>query len=215
LITDYRLRITETSNPKSAIRNLQSYMNQIITISGDPGSGKSTIARELAKKLKAKRIYVGEIRREIARKKGLTLAELNNYAEKHPETDIDIDKDVANQARQLAKKYPVIVEGRTQFHFIPESFKLYVKVSLTEGAKRIWRQMQSQKAKSARNEGQINSLAGLKKTILKRIASDKKRYKKYYGLDHTKKSHYDLVVDTTKITAKQAIAKILQNLSKT
>jgi cytidylate kinase len=67
-------------------------MHQIITISGDPGSGKSTIAQELAKKLKAKRIYVGEIRREIARKKGLTLAELNKYAEKHPETDVDIER---------------------------------------------------------------------------------------------------------------------------
>ena len=187
----------------------------IITISGDPGSGKSTIAQELAKKLKAKRIYVGEIRREIARKKGLTLAELNKYAEKHPETDVIIDKKVASQARQLAKKYPVIVEGRTQFHFIPESFKLYIKVNLAEGAKRIWQQMQSQKARSARNEGKINSLAQLKKSIKERVISDIKRYQKYYNLDHTKKSHYDLVVDTTKLTAKQATAKILQNLPKT
>ena len=186
--------------------------HQIITISGDPGSGKSTIAKELAKKLKATRIYVGKIRRDIARKKGLTLAELNNYAEKHPETDIDIDKKVASQARQLAKKYPVIVEGRTQFHFIPKSFKLYIKVSLAEGAKRIWRQMQSQKAKTARNEGSINSLAQLKKSINQRIASDKKRYQKYYGIDHTKKSNYDFVIDTTHITASQATKKILKKI---
>jgi cytidylate kinase len=186
--------------------------NPIITISGDPGSGKSTIAQELAKKLKAKRIYVGEIRREIARKKGLTLAELNKYAEKHPETDVIIDKKVASQARQLAKKYPVIVEGRTQFHFIPESFKLYIKVNLAEGAKRIWQQMQSQKAKTARNEGRINSLAQLKKSINQRIASDKKRYQKYYGIDHTKKSNYNFVMDTTHITASQATKKILKKL---
>jgi cytidylate kinase len=192
-------------------------MYQIITISGDPGSGKSTIAKELAKRLsasggKAQRIYVGEIRREIARKKGLTLAELNKYAEKHPETDVDIDKQVAIKARQLATKYPVIVEGRTQFYFLPESFKLYIKVSLAEGTKRIWQQIQSEKAKSARNEGKINSLAQLKKTINQRIASDKKRYQKYYKLDHTLKSHYDLVVDTSKITARKATAKILKKL---
>ncbi|MCX6745977.1 MAG: cytidylate kinase family protein [Candidatus Parcubacteria bacterium] len=192
-------------------------MHQIITISGDPGSGKSTIAKELARKLsasggKAKRIYVGEIRREIARQKGLTLAELNSYAENHPETDVDIDKQIAAKARQLAKKYPVIVEGRTQFYFIPESFKLYIKVSITEGAKRIWQQIQSQKAKSARNEGKINSLAQVKKSIKKRVASDKKRYQKYYGIDHTKKSHYDYVIDTTRITALQATNKILKKL---
>ena len=183
-------------------------MHQIITISGDPGSGKSTIAQELAKKLKAKRIYVGEIRREIARKKGLTLAELNKYAEKHPETDVDIDKKIASQAKLLAKKYPVIVEGRTQFYFIPESIKLYIKVSLNEGAKRIWQQMQSKKAKSARNEGEINSLAQLKKSIKQRIFSDKKRYQKYYQIDHTKKSNYDFVLDTSHLTKKQQITKI-------
>jgi len=183
-------------------------MHQIITISGDPGSGKSTIAQELAKKLKAKRIYVGEIRRKIAKKKGLTLAELNKYAEKHPETDVDIDKKVATKARQLAKKYPVIVEGRTQFYFIPESFKLYIKVNLNEGAKRIWQQMQSEKAKSARNEGKINSLTQLKKSIRQRVFSDKKRYQKYYGLDHTKKSNYDFVLDTSHLTKKQQITKI-------
>jgi cytidylate kinase len=180
----------------------------IITISGDPGSGKSTIAKELAKKLKAKRIYVGQIRRQLAKQKGLTLEQLNQYAQTHPETDVDIDKKVASQARQLAKKYPVIVEGRTQFHFIPESFKLYVKVSLNEGAKRIWQQMQSEKAKSARNEGEINSLAQLKKSIKKRIFSDKKRYQKYYGIDHTKKSNYDFVLDTSHLTKKQQITKI-------
>jgi len=187
-------------------------MHQIITISGDPGSGKSTIAQELARKLKAKRIYVGEIRREIARKKGLTLAELNKYAEKHPETDVIIDKKIASQARHLARKYPVIVEGRTQFYFIPESFKLYVKVSLAEGVKRIWHQMQSQKAKSARNEGEINTLAQLKKSISARIASDKKRYKKYYNIDHTKKSNYDFTLDTTGLTKRQQIAKIWQRI---
>jgi cytidylate kinase len=102
----------------------------------------------------------------------------------------------------------VIVEGRTQFYFIPESIKLYIKVSLNEGAKRIWQQMQSKKAKSARNEGEINSLAQLKKSIKQRIFSDKKRYQKYYQIDHTKKSNYDFVLDTSHLTKKQQITKI-------
>ncbi len=184
----------------------------IITISGDPGSGKSTIAKELAKKLKAKRIYVGEIRRKLAKQKGLTLEQLNQYAQTHPETDVDIDKKVAKEARHLAKKYPVIVEGRTQFHFIPESFKLYIKVNLNEATKRIWKEMQSKTAKAARNEGNINSLAQLKKSIKARIANDKKRYKKYYNIDHTKKSNYDFVLDTTKLTKRQQINKVWQKI---
>jgi len=64
----------------------------IITISGTPGSGKSTVAKIIQKELDAERIYVGGIRREIARKKGMTLQELNVYAQTHPETDVDVDK---------------------------------------------------------------------------------------------------------------------------
>ncbi len=191
--------------------------NIIITISGDPGSGKTTIAKKLADTLKAKRIYVGGIRRQIAKEKGMTLSELNKYAENHPETDVDIDKKVAKEARRLAKKYPVIVEGRTQFHFLPESFKIYIKVSLEEGTRRIWKQYQKKKSNGRKAEAKYNSLADVKKAIKKRIASDKKRYKKYYGIDHTKKSHYDFILDTTNFTVEQSVKKTtdaIQNLTK-
>jgi len=186
--------------------------NIIITISGDPGSGKTTIAKNLAQKIKAKRIYVGQIRRKLAKSKGMSLTELNKYAQDHPETDVTIDKNAAKEARQLAKQSPVIVEGRTQFHFIPESLKIYIKVSLAEGAKRIWHDLQSKEAKAKRNEGELNSLADVVKSIKARKNSDKKRYKKYYNIDHTDKSHYDYILDTTKLnrqeSAKQALAAV-------
>ena len=183
--------------------------NPIITISGDPGSGKTTIAKFLAKKLKAKRVYVGEIRRKLARLKNMTLGELNQYAETHSETDIDIDKQTAKQARQLAKKSPVIVEGRTQFHFIPESLKLYIKVKPAQGAKRIWKQYQHEKATDRKKEGDYKSLNDVIKSIQNRIKSDIKRYKKYYNIDHTKPSHYDYILDTTKLTRGQSAKKAL------
>jgi len=187
-------------------------MHQIITISGTPGSGKSTIAQLLAEKLKANRIYVGAIRRELAREKGMTLAELNQYALTHPETDVDIDQKIAQEARETAQANIVIVEGRTQFYFLPESFKIYIKCDLNEGAKRIWQQIQNEADLKKRNEAAAKSLVELKKSIGERIISDKKRYKKYYNLDHTDESHYDLVVDTTKITPTQATRQILKAL---
>jgi len=189
-------------------------MHQIITISGTPGSGKSTIAQKLAEKFNAERIYVGAIRRELAREKNMTLEQLNEYGLTHPETDIDVDQKIAQQAREAAKKNIVIVEGRTQFYFLPESFKIFIKASEKEGARRIWQQIQNKKEKKQRNEGRAKSLAELEKEIKKRTANDKKRYKKYYNLDHTEESHYDFVIDTTKITADQAIAKILKILPK-
>lgn len=189
-------------------------MYPIITISGTPGSGKSTIAQKLAEKINAQRIYVGAIRRELAREKGITLEELNEYGLTHPETDVDIDQRIAIEAREAAKKGIVIVEGRVQFHFIPESFKIFIKVSIEEGARRIWKQIQNEAEKIQRNEGNSKSLTDLMTDIKKRVDNDKKRYKKYYNLDHTDESHYDLVIDTTKITAEAATAKILKALPK-
>ena len=111
----------------------------IITISGLAGSGKSTVAKMLRRKLKAKRIYVGGIRRALAWKKKMTLEELNQYALKHPETDVDVDRKAAAEARKLERAgYIVVVEGRMQWRFLPKSIKIFMDVDLDEAAGRIW-----------------------------------------------------------------------------
>ncbi len=183
----------------------------IITISGTPGSGKSTAAEMLAKKLKAERIYVGGIRRELARGKGMTLQELNQYAATHPDTDVDVDKMAANKARELEKTGAmVIVEGRTQFHFLPESIKIFMKVKPEEGAKRIWKDLQNKATQEKRNEGNIASFEAMKKRIYEREEEDAARYKKYYGIDHRNESQYDLIIDTTDINAEKAAETLLK-----
>ena len=181
----------------------------IITISGNPGSGKSTIAKILVNKLNAQRIYVGGIRRELAKEKGMTLEELNEYARSHTETDVDVDKKAAAKARELEKTADIIiVEGRTQFHFLPESIKIYIKVSLTEGAKRIWKDLQNKATQQERNEGKIDSIEQMKQQIVKREEEDAYRYNKYYHLDVRDEAHYDLVLDTTNISAEEAAEKV-------
>lgn len=181
----------------------------IITISGTPGSGKSTAAEMLAKMLQAERIYVGGIRRELAREKGMTLQELNQYATLHPETDVDVDTKAAAKARELEKKNKiVIVEGRTQFHFLPESIKIFMKVNPEEGAKRIWKDLQNKAAQEKRNEGNIASFEAMKKRIYEREEEDAARYKKYYKIDHRDESQYDLIIDTTYLTPEKTVEKI-------
>lgn len=184
----------------------------IISVSGTPGSGKSTVAENLAKALGAPRIYVGGLRRKLAKKMGLNLMELNEYALEHPETDVDIDKQAAIQARELAKKSLVIIEGRTQFYFLPESIKIYIKVSVAEGARRIWLSLQKKNVQQERNETSVSSLSALIKEIGDRQKNDLIRYQKYYHLDHTDESQYDFVLDTGDISADQATEKILKFL---
>lgn len=183
----------------------------IMTISGTPGSGKSTIAKILQQKLSAERIYVGGIRRELARKKGMTLVELNEYAKTHPETDVDVDKEAAAEARKLDKSgKTVIVEGRTQYYFLPESLKIFIKVDEEEGTGRIWKDLQNEQTRTERNEGDITSLEQMKKRIRQRATEDNKRYLKYYGINPADESQYDFILDTTKITAEEGTEKILK-----
>lgn len=179
------------------------------------GSGKSTLAKGLVTLLKAERIYVGGIRRELAQKKGLTLGELNTYALTHPETDVDVDKAAAAQARKEEKKGKiVIVEGRTQFHFLPESIKIFVKVSPEVAAQRIWKDLQDEQKKSARNEGNFSSWEEVKKSVIRRDEEDAKRYLKYYGFDHRKESNYDFVLDSSKLSIDEELAAVMKFLKK-
>ena len=189
-------------------------MYPIISISGNAGSGKSTIAKIITAKLKAQRIYVGGLRRQLALDKSMSLAQLNEYALKHPETDVDIDKAAAEQARSLAQNNLVVIEGRTQFYFLPESTKLFIKANVTESAKRIWKDLQDEKKNKQRNEATVKNIGELKKEIVTRKKSELLRYKKYYKLNHYLPKHYDFILDTSDITAEQAIAKTFNFLKK-
>ena len=185
----------------------------IITISGTAGSGKSSIAKILVEKLKAKRIYVGGMRRKLAKEMGMTLLELNEYAKTHKETDVDVDKKAATEARLIQGN--VVVEGRTMFHFLPESVKVFVKSSPDEAAKRIWKDLQNKKARLERNEGRVHSLQEMYTDVIRRDSEDAKRFSKYYGIDHRDESNYDFVLDTTQLTIKQGVDKVMKFIEQT
>ncbi|HIH11720.1 TPA: AAA family ATPase [Candidatus Woesearchaeota archaeon] len=183
----------------------------IITFSGTPGSGKSTVAKILVDTLRADRIYVGGVLRELARKKGMTLQELLEFAKKHAEIDREADEVAATLARDLEKQEKVvIVEGRVQFHFLPESVKVFLKVSLDEAARRIWNDLQHSLTKQERNEEEVMSVEELKKKVELREEEDAQRYRHLYNVDYRNTSHYDLVVDTTHLTPLQAAEMILR-----
>jgi len=79
-----------------------------ITISGTPGSGKSTIGQLLNKKLGINYIYSGEIFRETAKKYKMSLEEFGRYCEKN----IEIDKELDEKQLNILKNGNVILEGR-------------------------------------------------------------------------------------------------------
>jgi predicted cytidylate kinase len=175
----------------------------IITITGEPGSGKSTIGKKLAEKLNYERFYIGQIRRDAAKKMGMTLAEYNKYGETHPETDIEVDD---YQKKLGQEKDNFIIEGRTSWFLIPHSIKLYITVDPLVGAQRVHRELQNE---NARNEDKnIDTVESLVESQQKRMRSDKLRYEKYYNKDCFDKNNFDFVIDTTKLTPDEVFQKV-------
>ena len=62
-----------------------------ITIAGDIGSGKSTVAKKLADWLGVEPLSTGGIQRQIAQQRRLSVLELNKLAEEDPSIDREID----------------------------------------------------------------------------------------------------------------------------
>ncbi len=174
----------------------------IITLSGMPGSGKNTVAGILAKKLGFKHFSVGDLRGKMAIERGLTLDEFNVLGEKKDFTDKDVDE---HQTELGKKEDDFIIDGRLSWYFIPNSIKVYLDIELKEGAKRI--------VKTKRpDEKEYKTTGEALKVINLRVASDRKRYKKWYDIDCYDQKHYDLIVDTTNLTPEQVANKILEHI---
>ncbi len=175
----------------------------IISIGGMPGSGKSTIAKMLADKLGWPRYYIGGLRREKARQRGMTLEAYNRLGETDPSTDLEVDE---YQKKLGEGGDNFIIEGRTSWHFIPHSLKIFLDVDENVGAQRIFKDVS---ISDSRNEGaDIKTLCDVIKLYRQRIASDDLRYRKYFGIKVYDRKNYDLVVDTTGLSSSEVFDRI-------
>lgn len=162
----------------------------------------------LAKKLKYRYYSIGQIRREMAIERGMTLQEFNILGEKKAFTDRDIDQWQAKLGRTHDN---LVVEGRTSFYFIPHSVKLYFKTNLNEAARRIFHDKAHVRLFEASKK--YTNPRQLAHGLRHRMASDNRRYKKYYNLDIFDLKHYDLFIDTSKKEPKAILSQIIQHLA--
>jgi len=180
-------------------------MRPLITISGLPGSGKTTIAKLLAKHYHIPYVSIGGLRRVMAKERGMTLEEFNVLGEKEGFTDRDVDAWQAKEAKKLGRG---VFEGRMSFHFIPQSYKIFLGVDNLTAAKRIWADPKSIR----RFEGSFRTVRQLEASLRKRVTSDTKRYRRYYRMNIFDHAHYDLVLDTARAKPLAIVKKIIREI---
>ncbi|MFC1697185.1 (d)CMP kinase [Nanoarchaeota archaeon] len=178
----------------------------IITINGDAGSGKSTVAKLIASKLELKHYSNGDFMREIARERGITLLELSKLSE----TDISVDKELDDRQKNLGKvEDNFIIDSRLGWNFIPQSIKIFLHVDPNVGADRIMGD-----TNETRDVEKINEKQKLIEDTEIRRKSENKRYKEYYGVDQEDMNNYDLLIDTTGQDIEEVVKGIVDYIEK-
>ncbi|WMW25796.1 AAA family ATPase [Methanolobus sediminis] len=154
----------------------------LLTISGLPGSGTTTVSRLLSEKYNLQMISAGEVFRSLAKEYGMTLAEFGALAESDDSIDLKIDE----RQKEIANTHDnIILEGRLAGHMAAKALKVWVKAPVNVRVERI-----------VGREG--SSFDDKLAETIEREASEAIRYKTIYNIDINDLSVYDLVIDSQK-----------------
>lgn len=163
---------------------------RIITLAGKPGSGKSTTARLLAEALGYDRFSSGDLFRSIARERGIDINTINVLAE----TEREIDHAVDERLRTIGERDDaLIIDSRLAWHWMPQSFRVYLDLDLEVAAARIISHMDEERRAV---EHVPDSPAAYAQMLKDRLASETKRYQTLYQVNPYNPENYDLVIDT-------------------
>ncbi len=188
----------ESAGIKNALKNSVSIENQmrearlrkaIITISGIPGSGASAVSKRVAQLLQFQYYSSGEMFKEIAKERGMSIADLNNEARKEGHLDREIDAIV----RILGNSEKLVINARLGHYWLHHSFKVHLEVPLEVASERVYSLW--------KKEGRVPpdvSIEEVRTDIETQIRAERVRYLEHYGIDIGNMNVFDLVIDTTK-----------------
>ncbi len=183
----------------------------IITIAGQLGSGKSSTAKKVADVLDYTHYSTGDMMRAIATEQGMTLGELSKIAE----TDMSIDKKLDDRNIEIGQMENIVLDSRLGFHFIPNSFKVYLDLDPKTSAERILNDKKNNPNRDKEDKGNFDNIESIIQSIAKRNVSEKKRYKDLYHIDDpTSHSNFDLVINTKKIPLEEVSRIVVEEYNK-
>ena len=170
-----------------------------ITLTGKPYAGKGETSK-IFEKYGFEVVHMGELYREVAKERGLDVVELNRLGD--TTVDAMVDKKLVEVANDR-KKEEIVFDSRIAWHFLPDSYKVFLDVESHIQAKRVMGAKRD-------SEKQAQSLDEAMKVANERWDLENSRYQALYGIDNLNPKNYDLVVDTSHQTPKQNTLQILQ-----
>nr|MDT0656426.1 AAA family ATPase [Micromonospora sp. DSM 115978] len=174
-------------------------VRQSIVLNGDLGSGKSTVSKELSRRLGLRRVSVGDLYREMAQQRQMTALQLNLHAELDQAVDGYVDQlqqDIADSGEQL------IVDSRLAWHFFKNALKVHMITEPSEAARRVL-ERPSGPAES------YTSVEEARTKLRERSESERGRFILRYGVDKAKLRNYDLICDSTRASAAEMVEHVI------
>lgn len=173
------------------------------TVSGEIGSGKSSVARLLAERTGAEYHSTGSLQRRLASGRNLSTLEMNLLSETEPTIDEEID----GFTRELAAtEREFVIDSRLAWHFVPKALKVFLRVDTIHAASRVIGDQRS-RSDTESYRGSDDAV----RDILARQESERRRFLSTYGVDLFRWSNYDLVIETTEISAERTVDLILEH----
>ncbi len=181
---------------------------KIITIAGKPGSGKSFTSKKVAELLGYKHFSSGDLFRAIGKERGINVLDTNLAAEQEK----DIDHMVDEKLRSIYESEDeLVIDSRMAWHWMPNSFKVYLDLDLEVAATRIIGDIDEARRSVEDIPEKPSEYA---KRLQDRLDSETRRYSNLYNANPYDISNYDLVVDTETHNKEQAVDKVFSEYKK-
>lgn len=174
------------------------------TITGYMGSGKSTICDILRREYNFRIVSAGSIFREMGSKENLNVLDMTRKLSSSDSNEVDkyIDDKIKEEASRVRDDENVIFDSRLAWHFLEQTFNIFILVSPYQAALRTYLTRINDDEKYASLEDTIEGL-------VERRVLENRRYKKIYNVNCEDLSNYDLVIDTSYISALEATEIIM------
>lgn len=190
--------MTSSADPSSKPSSADPSVNPdlLITVSGPPGSGTTTVGQRVADRLGLELVPGGEVFRALAGERNMSLPEFGLYVADNPEVDVELDGRLARRARDGG----AVVESRLA-GWIAHNEGLAAVVVWIDCDPRIRAQ------RVAAREGVSVERALADNEERQRI--ERGRYVALYGVDLSDLSIYDLVLDSGELRPPQLAGRIV------